>query len=139
MQTQAHPTTKLEWSVTSEDGRVLDLSVAGVLATSAHGLNLVVHPNQLLAGFSYTFRLSGARTDQSAQIGYSEQALFIKSPPEGGVIKTEPRTGTPACLCRVACVICHHVSCAVCHASCIMCHVSCVVWHMPCVVCRVSL
>ena len=55
-------------------------------------IKLVLHPNVLVAGLKYTFRLSA--TDNLGQLGYSQITIAPTSPPTTGYVNIQPSTGS---------------------------------------------
>ncbi|CAM9093541.1 unnamed protein product, partial [Hapterophycus canaliculatus] len=83
------------WTQTAGDLDVEEHDWSTLFATAQSGLNLVVRPNVLTGGSTYTFRLSA--TDVTSQAtGFAELSVVMNAAPTGGYVGASPRAGRAA-------------------------------------------
>jgi hypothetical protein len=77
----------LKWYVMRGDIALDDTTTT----TGRHGMNLVIAPNNLIAGMNYRFRL--VAEDDSGGIGYAEVDVTVNIGPSGGTFAAMPLSG----------------------------------------------
>ena len=82
-------TVTYEWTTLNGD---VDVSKPQFLLTStSRGSSLVVKPNVLTPGQTYTIRLT---LTQDGKVGFDQVSFLVDSPPSGGVFELSPISGT---------------------------------------------
>eukprot|EP00903_Cladosiphon_okamuranus_P005952 g5878.t1 len=86
---------ELQWTQAEGDLDLEEEDWSTFFTTPQSGFNLVIRPNVLTGGATYTFRLS-ALDPATLATGFVELSVVVNAPPTGGYVDASPRAGYAA-------------------------------------------